>query len=299
MSEVWGRRLPLFVGYAVFCIFQIPVAVAQNLQTILICRFFMGFFGTSALAVTPGALADMFSPIDRGVAVSLYAAAAFIGPIFGPIVGGFIVDSSLGWRWTAWITLILASAFGILALIFVPETYGPFLLQQRATRLRRDTRNWAYHAALDENPATLRDILFKYFLRPCQMLLQEPILLLITIYISLIYGVLYLFFVAYPIEFHDVRAWPNAGVAGLPLLAVMIGLVVGCLIITFTTKYVYSRKLAKNGRVPPEDRLVLMMIGSVSLPVSRSFLFIVHGTIKVSLLTPFSTDRSVLVCLDQ
>jgi MFS transporter, DHA1 family, multidrug resistance protein len=269
MSEVYGRLLPFYSGYAVFCIFQIPVAAAQNLQTILICRFFIGFFGTAAMAVTPGVLADVFSPKDRGVAVSVYAAAAFIGPIFGPIAGGFIVDSHLGWRWTAWITLILASAFGIASLILVPETYGPVILQRRAARLRRETGNWALHAALDENVPTLKDIVFKYCLRPCQMLVKEPILLLVTIYISLICGILYLFFIAYPIEFLGYRGWSNSGVASLPLLAVMLGTLAGCLAIMFTTKHVYARKMAKMCRVPPEERLVLMMIGSICLPVSH------------------------------
>jgi MFS family permease len=184
--------------------------------------------------------------------------------------GGFIVDSHLGWRWTAWLTLILASFFGILALILVPETYGPLILQRRAARLRKETRKWDYHATLDENKPTLREIFFKYFLRPCQMLLQEPILVLVTIYVSLIYGILYLFFVAYPIEFRGTRGWTHAGVAALPLLAVMIGLVVGCLIITLHTKYVYARKLKTQGRVPPEDRLILMMFGGVLLPVSTA-----------------------------
>ncbi|XPT03003.1 Ascochitine biosynthesis cluster MFS transporter [Ascochyta lentis] len=267
MSEVIGRLTPFYFGYAVFCIFQIPVGVAQNVYTILICRFFIGFFGTSAMAVTPGVLADIFSPKDRGVAVSVYAAAAFIGPIFGPIVGGFVVDSSLGRRWTAWITLILASAFGLAALLFVPETYGPIILQRRAARLRQETRNFAYHSALDENPPTLNDILFKYFLRPFQMLIKEPILLLVTLYISLVYGVLYLFFVAYPIEFLEVRRWTHAGVAALPLLAVMLGTLAGCLTILFVTGHTYPRKMAKMGRVPPEERLKLMMVGSVSLPI--------------------------------
>lgn len=237
------------------------------------------------MAVTPGVLADVFVPKDRGVAVSVYAAAAFIGPIFGPIVGGFVIDSSLGWRWTAWITLILALAFGLAALVFVPETYGPLILQRRAARLRQETRNFAYHSVLDENPLTLNDIFFKYLLRPCQMLMKEPILLLVTLYISLVYGVLYLFFVAYPIEFLEVRRWTYAGVAALPLLAVMVGTLVGCLTITFMTAHSYPRKMAKIGRVPPEERLKLMMIGSVALPVSlrfliarrRSFMLIQYG----------------------
>ena len=33
MSELYGRFKPLFIGYTIFTIFQIPVAVAQNLET--------------------------------------------------------------------------------------------------------------------------------------------------------------------------------------------------------------------------------------------------------------------------
>lgn len=42
LSEIYGRRSPLLVGYLGFVLFQIPVAVANDLQTIFICRFFAG-----------------------------------------------------------------------------------------------------------------------------------------------------------------------------------------------------------------------------------------------------------------
>ena len=51
MSEAYGRTRPLFFGMAVFCIFQVPVAVAQNLETIFICRFLGGVFGAAPLAI--------------------------------------------------------------------------------------------------------------------------------------------------------------------------------------------------------------------------------------------------------
>ncbi|KIX06751.1 uncharacterized protein Z518_04727 [Rhinocladiella mackenziei CBS 650.93] len=54
-SEVYGHRVPLFAGYLVF---QIPVAVAQNVETIMLGRFFGGFAAASPLAVVGGALAD-------------------------------------------------------------------------------------------------------------------------------------------------------------------------------------------------------------------------------------------------
>lgn len=63
-SEVYGRWLPLFSGYIVFAIFQIPVAVAQNIETILLGRFFSGLAASAPLAVIGGSLAGQHSIPD-------------------------------------------------------------------------------------------------------------------------------------------------------------------------------------------------------------------------------------------
>ncbi|KAI9872823.1 MAG: Citrinin biosynthesis cluster MFS transporter mrr1 [Pleopsidium flavum] len=264
-SELYGRKLPLFFGFAVFAIFQIPVAVAQNLHTIMICRFFGGFFGCAPLAIVGGALADFWGPVDRGVAICLFAAATFIGPVAGPIVGGFITMSYLGWRWTAWITLIMAALFWTIGLIFIPETYAAVLLQRRAKKIRFETKNWAVHAKADENKVDFHQILVKYLLRPLTMLVSEPILIMITLYMALIYGILYLFFTAYPISFQEERKW-NAGVGALPFLGITIGVLIGGSIIVFTTKTRFARKLKKHGKVIPEERLPPMIAGAALLP---------------------------------
>jgi DHA1 family multidrug resistance protein-like MFS transporter len=51
LSELYGRKTPLFAGFVIFAIFQIPVAVAQNLQTIFVCRFLGGFFASAPLGI--------------------------------------------------------------------------------------------------------------------------------------------------------------------------------------------------------------------------------------------------------
>ncbi|KAF9637313.1 putative mfs multidrug protein [Lasiodiplodia theobromae] len=152
-SELYGRKYPLFFGFFVFAIFQIPVAVAQNLQTIMICRFFGGFFGS----------------------------------------GG------------------------------------------------------------------------KYILRPFAMIVLEPILLLITLYMAVVYGILYLFFESYPIAFQETRGW-NEGVGALPFLSITVGVVIGGAVIAFTTKTRFKRKMEKHGKVIPEERLIPMIIGGFLFP---------------------------------
>ena len=257
--------MPLFFGFFIFAIFQIPVAVAQNLQTIMLCRFFGGFFGSAPLAIVGGTLTDFWGPIDRGIAVCIFAGATFIGPVAGPIVGGFVTQSYLGWRWTEYLTAIMGFFFGTVGFILVPESYPPTLLQQRAKKIRFETRNWAIHAKADEMQIDLRSISNKYIIRPFVMLFLEPILTLVTIYMALIYGILYLFFEAYPIAFQEQRGW-NEGVGALPFISITIGVLIGAGIIVWTSKTRFARKMAKHGRVIPEERLIPMIVGGFIFP---------------------------------
>jgi DHA1 family multidrug resistance protein-like MFS transporter len=98
MSEVFGRRLPMLVATLGFAIFALAVAVAKDLQTIIICRFFGGLFGSCPLVVVAAIYADMFDHRIRGLAIAVFGVAVGAGPLLGPSIGGFIVDSYLGWR---------------------------------------------------------------------------------------------------------------------------------------------------------------------------------------------------------
>jgi DHA1 family multidrug resistance protein-like MFS transporter len=232
----------------------------------MLCRFFGGAFATAPLVVVAGSLADFWGPADRGIAVCIFAFATFVGPIAAPIIGGFITQSYLGWRWTAWITLIMSTFFGLVAFFIVEETSHAKILQNRAKKIRFETQNWAIHSQLDRMPVDIHTIIYTYLFKPFKMLFLEPILLLITIYMSLIYGILYLFFEAYPISFQEQRGW-NLGVGGLPFLGIFIGLVCGVITIVIVTKTRFARKLKENGRVVPEERLPPMIAGAFLLPI--------------------------------
>lgn len=162
LSELYGRKWPLFTGFFIFAIFQIPVAVAHNLQTIFVCRFFGGFFASAPLAVVGGLLTDLFDPVDRALAIAVFSGATSSGPVAGPIVGGFVTMSYLGWRWTAYLTAIMAFAFGLLGFLIIPETFAPTLLQARAKNIRQKTKNWAVHSKLDEHEVDLKEIANTY-----------------------------------------------------------------------------------------------------------------------------------------
>lgn len=160
MSEARGRKLPLGLGILVFIIFQIPIAVAQNVQTVLVCRFLAGVFACAPLAIVGAMLGDFWDPVMRSYAVCVYTSATFSGPVFGPIVGGFLVDSKLGWRWTAWITMIMGALFWVLEMLIVPETYNPILRERWKADREEETKKAASAAdasgGVDENGLALR-----------------------------------------------------------------------------------------------------------------------------------------------
>lgn len=169
-------------------VFIIPCAVAKNIQTLLICRFFAGIFASAPLTLAGGTISDIWDNEERGFAIALFAAAPYGGPVLGPIVGGF-VGETVGWRWIFWVQMIFAGVMAIFKCT-IPETYPPVILKRRAAKLRKETGdpNIATEQELFKVPLT--QLLVETLVRPFVMLFTEPILLLLSLYIALIYGLL-------------------------------------------------------------------------------------------------------------
>lgn len=149
-----------------------------------------------------------------------------------------------------------------LALFFQDETYGPVILVTKASELRRMTRNWGIHAKQEEVEVDLKELAIKNISRPLRILFTEPIVLVVTIYMSFIYGLLYLNLTAYALVYEEIYGW-SLGVAGIPYMALIVGVMIGFLIIVFTNGS-YVKKLEANNNIPvPEWRLPLPMAGGI------------------------------------
>ncbi len=264
LSELRGRKFPILIATFGFSIFQVGAATGKDLQTVLLCRFFGGLFGACPLAVVAAVFSDMFDNRTRGLAITVFSMTVFTGPLLAPFIGGFIImNPHMGWRWTEYIVAIMGFlAFG-LDLILLEETYPPVVLVQKAEDLRRRTKNWGIHAKQEEIEVDFRELITKNFSRPLRLLVTEPIVLLLSIYMAFIYGLLYLFLTAYPIVFQGIHHM-NPGVGGLPYFGMVIGMLLAGLYIVLTQTS-YNRKLLANNNVPiPEWRLPPVIIGGVS-----------------------------------
>ncbi|KAM0096176.1 hypothetical protein ACP6JD_000356 [Aspergillus fumigatus] len=261
LSEVYGRKSAVLIPYFIAAIFSFGTATAKDLQTVMITRFFTGFFGSAPVTNTGGVLGDIWSAEQRGAAIVGYAMAVVGGPVLGPIVGGAIIQSYLGWRWTQYITGIMMMFFLVMDVIFLDESYAPVLLVYKARRLRYETGNWALHARHEEWDVTLKELGNKYLVRPFQ-LLATPICFLVALYASFVYGILYLSLASFPVEFQEVRGWSPV-VGALPFLAYLIGILFGAALNLFNQRFYIERFKANNNFPVPEARLPPMMVGSV------------------------------------
>ncbi|SCO49733.1 probable fluconazole resistance protein [Fusarium fujikuroi] len=266
LSELRGRRLPILISIFGFSVFSIGCATGKDIQTILLCRFFSGFFGACPLAVVAAVFSDMFDNRTRGTAITLFSMSVFTGPLLAPFIGGFIVESHLGWRWTEYLASIMGFTALILDIIFLQETYPPVILIAKAADLRRRTKNWGIHAKQEEIEVDFKELVQKNFSRPLRLLFTEPIILLLSIYMSFIYGLLYLFLTAYPLVFVGVHGF-SSGQSGLCFFGMIVGqLIAGATVIAQQPWYI--RKLAANNGIPiPEWRLPNIMAGGVAFAI--------------------------------
>lgn len=191
----------------------------------------------------------------------------FSGPMLASPLAGFTVDnSSLGWRWNMWWTVFIGagSLFGLV--FFASETFAPYLLKQKAIRLRVSTGEWQLHAEAENHYQPLPQKLKGLFQRPFIMLIQEPILMLISVYTAFTYALLYTFLVAYYIVFVE-GYHMNTGVGGLPFFGLIVGLALAALANTNQQRYYAKWVRQNNGQMVPEWRMPIAVTGSVAFPI--------------------------------
>ena len=265
LSEIYGRQVIFAISYGAFTAFNAGAAGSQNIQTLLVLRFFAGAFGSSPLTNAGGQIADIFNASERGLAMGLFALAPFLGPTIGPIAGGFLAESK-GWRWNMGLMTIFSGVMWLLGLIFVPETYAPVILRKRAQKLSSLTGK-VYRTKEDtKGRITSQQALSTALVRPWILLFKEPIVLVLSIYMAIIYGTLYMLFGAFPICFQEVRGW-SEGIGGLAFLGVAIGMIIAVMLVPLGNKQ-YMATAAKHGGIaPPEARLVSAIPGAIAIPL--------------------------------
>lgn len=271
LSEIIGRQPVYIISLSLYTIFQIPCALSPNIGGLLACRFLSGVFASSGLSLAGGTIADIWNIEERGTAIAYFAAAPYGGPVLGPVVCGWINIGTGRLELFFWTNMAFA---GVVAIIvgMIPETYAPLILKRRAAKLRASTSNPNIITEQEKVKLSLGDIVRTSLIRPVTMILTEPVLDLMCMYIVLIYAMLYAFFFAYPVIFGKLYHY-NDGQIGLMFIPILIGAGFALLVTPFIEKQ--FRKTCQLRAPTPEDRLIGALIGAPFIPIS---LFILGAT---------------------
>ncbi|KAL7806676.1 major facilitator superfamily domain-containing protein [Trichoderma aethiopicum] len=263
ISELWGRRMSLLPPMLAVGLFSIGTATSKNIQSLLITRYFGGLFASSPVSNVGAIMGDIWLPKVRGTAVVFYALCVVGGPTLGPVIGAsLVVNPHLGWRWTEYIQAIWTFTVAAMALLCLPETYGPVLLKRKAQRLRKETGNQAYYHPHEMTKLSPKIILTKHLSRPLRMLFTEPMVTCIALYASFVYALLYMTLEVFPIVFAQHRGWSLVQ-SSLPFLALLVGVCLA-MFVNLANQPRYARLVdAAGGKPVPEARCAPMAVGGI------------------------------------
>ncbi|KAF5364598.1 hypothetical protein D9758_005617 [Tetrapyrgos nigripes] len=280
LSEVYGRNLVYQVSFVLVFALSFAVAFAPNIEIYLIFRFICGFFGSTFLSVAGGSVSDLFDDEHVGNPMAIYTISPFIGPVLGPLLSGFI-NQNVDWRWTYYVLIMWTFVQTIALFLIVPETFIPVLTARKAARLRRETKNDVWWASLDRQNNNLGQAILISCYRPFQLMIRDPMASLLNLWTSLVLGILYLAFQAFPVVFELGHGFSTQQ-TGMSFLGIGLGM----LLALATQGYwngVMKRETEKaekeglRGGAPPEARLYMGEVGGILIPL---------GLLLIAVLTP-------------
>ena len=116
VGDVIGRRKTLLLGIALFTLGNVLSALANSLVFMLVARFIVGI-GTAAIApVVISYILTEFPPDKIAKGFALYMFISSISVIFGPTIGGLIIEY-YGWRTMIWVCVVLSVITFFLCLV--------------------------------------------------------------------------------------------------------------------------------------------------------------------------------------
>ena len=121
LSQKFGRKRMLSIAIIGFVFASVLCGLAQSITQIVGFRLLQGLFGAALVPLSQSILLDIYSAEERGSAMAMFGVSVMVGPILGPVIGGWLTEN-ISWRWVFYINVPI----GILAFfgigIFVKET---------------------------------------------------------------------------------------------------------------------------------------------------------------------------------
>lgn len=137
-------------------------------------------------------------------------------------------------------------------------------------RLKKETGNTELRSILDANRVSKRVRFEHAIVRPSKLLFTHLPVMMLSLYIAVIYGILYLLFTTFTFVFSQQYGF-GSGTIGLTYLPTGIGMMIGAAVFGALTDMIVKKKMASGGAPNPEDRLPIWMTAPSGILIAVSF----------------------------
>jgi MFS transporter, DHA2 family, multidrug resistance protein len=117
----FGRKRLFLVSVAGFTVASMLCGMAQSLVQIVLFRILQGMFGAALVPLSQSVLLDVYPKERQGFAMAMWGIAVMVGPVLGPVLGGWLTENYT-WRWVFYINLPIGALTFLGIISFLPET---------------------------------------------------------------------------------------------------------------------------------------------------------------------------------
>jgi DHA1 family bicyclomycin/chloramphenicol resistance-like MFS transporter len=121
LSDMFGRKAPLFAGLALFMAGGVGAALAPSIEWLIAFRFLQGLGASAGMVVPRAVVRDLLTGNEAAKLMSLLMLVFSVSPILAPLTGSFIIGG-FGWRGVFWAVTIAAAIATVLLATSLKET---------------------------------------------------------------------------------------------------------------------------------------------------------------------------------
>jgi multidrug resistance protein len=256
LSEIYGRSIILHITNIWFLIFNIACGFVHTGSGLILCRLFAGFGAGAIYSLGSGVMGDIWPPERRGRTLAIYMLIPLLGAAVGPIVGGFVEETTT-WRWIFWSTSIAQAITVVICLIWFKETHLPTIRRRRENKVEG-------HSFRSRFPSIPRHVFIRSIRLPLQQLLTYRSVQFQAALACLGYGITYLVLSTYSSLFTG-NYNESISISGLHYISPALGEILGSqlggrLMELFARK---AKKSTRADKFEPEFHLPVILPGTI------------------------------------
>lgn len=122
LADRWGRKKALLTGFTLFGLVSLAIFFAKSAEFVIVIRFFLGSAGALIMPTTLSMIRVIFEKSkERATALAVWSIVSSVGAVFGPIIGGALLEY-FSWHSAFLINIPVAVIAVGLGLFLLPES---------------------------------------------------------------------------------------------------------------------------------------------------------------------------------